>query len=850
MMNKNSILAKMILAVAIIAGLYGVLPARATGTTYFVKWDAGGANTGASWANAFTDLQSAISAAQAGDEIWVAAGTYKPTTGIDRSISFTLKNNVAVFGGFAGIETVRSQRDFATNVTVLSGDIGSVGVNTDNSYHVVVSRSTNSATILDGFTITAGNANESSSAYYSGGGMYNDGGSPTLNDVIFIGNHARLGGGIYTQCAGDGCIVDLKLTNVFLRENTAIVRGGGIATSFLPSPSSTHHLSLTNVDFISNTANRTGGGMSNDGSKLTLMNVNFSGNSALGGGGLEHLPQNTSTLTNVTFNSNSVSEGGGGMLIGAEGHILTILTNVTFSNNSSTQFGGGIANERDSDLLLTNITFKDNSAITYGGGIANGGLQGTVSTGIVSLINTTFNNNSAGSNGGAVYNESGTINLHNSILYGNPGEEIYGSATVTNSIVQGGYAGTGNSDANPLLGPLQDNGGFTKTMALLPGSPAINAGDDAKCPTTDQRGVARPQGAHCDIGAYEYNTIIPTVTLTPSITPSPTFTRTPTTTTRPDLTITDMRIELQNTNCLQPGDPLGVRVWIANNGSIAASTFVVQVNGVKQSVNGLGAGDAKSLFFAGYSNPVTAIVDATGVIAESNENNNSVTQNVPVPTPPLPCTVTPTATQTPTVTATMTKSRTPSPTPTRLRPFMRSQFLTPASLTSDFGTTLGSLPSLGLLQQTGAEDDPAAYVSFQTPNTVYMGYQSFSLPSDARTDLIASMLLQVNFKGEASTLWTWSAYDWKSAQWIPLGNSIGAKAGMWKTLLFPIRTPWRFISSHGEIRIQLKSNNASGDAKVDYEALHLTYLSIPATVTPLPTSSYKKGAPFPPTSTP
>ena len=181
---------------------------------------------------------------------------------------------------------------------------------------------------------------------------------------------------------------------------------------------------------------------------------------------------------------------------------------------------------------------------------------------------------------------------------------------------------------------------------------------------------------------------------------------------------------------------------------------------------------------------------------------------------------------------------------------MRSQILTPASLTSDFGTTSGSLPSLGLLQQTGAEDDPAAYVSFQTPNTVYMGYQSFTLPTDARPDLIGFMLLQVNFKGDISTTWTWSAYDWKSAQWIELGNSIGAKAGVWKTFLFPIRQPWRYISSKGEIRIQLKSDNASGDAKIDYEALHLTYLSIPATATPLPTPSYKKGGAYIPTPTP
>ncbi|HXF86351.1 MAG TPA: choice-of-anchor Q domain-containing protein [Anaerolineales bacterium] len=235
------------------------------------------------------------------------------------------------------------------------------------------------------------------------------------------------------------------------------------------------------------------------------MNVIFDGNTAIGGGGLSHIPFSSiaSTLTNVTFRNNSASEGGGGMVVGAEGPSLTVLTNVTFSNNSSAQYGGGAANIGDGNLILTNATFKDNTADTYGGGIANGGMPNITTTGTVSLTNTTFNANSAGTNGGAIYNESGTINLHNSILYGDLGGEIFGTANVNYSIVQGGYAGTGNLDADPLLGPLADNGGFTQTMALLPGSPAIDAGDDTNCPATDQRGVTRPQGSHCDMGAYE-----------------------------------------------------------------------------------------------------------------------------------------------------------------------------------------------------------------------------------------------------------------------------------------------------------------------------------------------------------
>ncbi|HSB02640.1 MAG TPA: CARDB domain-containing protein, partial [Anaerolineales bacterium] len=112
---------------------------------------------------------------------------------------------------------------------------------------------------------------------------------------------------------------------------------------------------------------------------------------------------------------------------------------------------------------------------------------------------------------------------------------------------------------------------------------------------------------------------------------------TPVPTPQPDLTITQMKIELQNTSCFAPGDPMGVRVWIKNNGQATALSFVVRVNGVDQTANALESGATTILFFPGYSNPVTALADATNTNAESDENNNSRSEMVPVPTPPLPC---------------------------------------------------------------------------------------------------------------------------------------------------------------------------------------------------------------------
>ena len=176
----------------------------------------------------------------------------------------------------------------------------------------------------------------------------------------------------------------------------------------------------------------------------------------------------------------------------------------------------------------------------------------------------------------------------------------------------------------------------------------------------------------------------------------------------------------------------------------------------------------------------------------------------------------------------------PTPTTPRPRPVMKSQALTPASLTTQYGATSGSISSLSLLDQTGADDNPAAYISFQTPNTLYLGYRSFSMPDDSRSNLISTMLLQVNFKSPSSTqIWTWSVYDWNKDLWIKLGDSIGVTVDQWETLLFRIPNPQGFVSPRGEIRIQLRSSNGDANAKIDYEALHITYLSIPVTPTPM-----------------
>jgi len=229
---KTKILINLICALVILFTSFGVMPLEQppaqAATIIYVKPGGGtSVGCGSSWANA-CELQTALANASAGDEIWVAAGTYKP--GTNREDTFQLISGVALYGGFAGTETAREQRDWDANSTVLSGDIGVPDDSSDNSYHIVlIGSGVDATTILDGFTITAGNADGSSSSWPNGGGMniqsYSD---PTLTNLIFIGNQAvNYGGGIYMDASSP------KLTNVIFNGNSAGDRGGGICTPTL-----------------------------------------------------------------------------------------------------------------------------------------------------------------------------------------------------------------------------------------------------------------------------------------------------------------------------------------------------------------------------------------------------------------------------------------------------------------------------------------------------------------------------------------------------------------------------------------------------------------------------------------
>ncbi len=344
----------MLTALAVMLSCIGVAPAQAAPGPRFAK--PAGVATGAcdSWANA-CDLQRALAIALevSAGAVWVMEGTYTPTTTSrdPRIATFLLTTGVSVYGGFTGTETDLGQRNPATHVTILSGEIGAAG-NSDNSYHVVTGA--NGAT-LDGFTITAGNAN-GISPYDYGGGLLHNSGALTVSNCVFSGNGAVFGGGIANAAA------TLTVTNSTFSGNNASSAGGIYSTN-------TGTLNIANSTFSGNSAAQWGGGIYNC-SMLTIANSTFSGNSAFWAGGILNCNTGTLNVANSTFSGNSAGRWGGGIY---NDSTLTI-TNSTFSGNSAAQWGGGIYNGYSGPATLRNtIVANSVSGGNCGGTFINGG---------------------------------------------------------------------------------------------------------------------------------------------------------------------------------------------------------------------------------------------------------------------------------------------------------------------------------------------------------------------------------------------------------------------------------------------------------------------------------------------
>src|SRR5215210_7889567 len=228
----------------------------------------------------------------------------------------------------------------------------------------------------------------------------------------------------------------------------------------------------------------TGGGVSNQGN-LTLDGVAVKDNTATAAGGVESFGPLNITDSTVSGNS-AITSGGGVEQFGGTANI----TNSTISGNHSADYGGGITAQGGAIMTILNSTITSNTSGRLGGGILTKGTATLVTAkNTIAAGNTLDNCDSAQLIGGIISWPGSNLEF--------PGDSC-----------------SFEVKADPKLGPLQNNGGPTDTHALLAGSPGIDTGANTGCPATDQRGVTRPQGTACDIGAFEKDTTAPTISAT------------------------------------------------------------------------------------------------------------------------------------------------------------------------------------------------------------------------------------------------------------------------------------------------------------------------------------------------
>ncbi|MHC5112556.1 MAG: hypothetical protein ACYTHJ_22070, partial [Planctomycetota bacterium] len=474
-----------------------------------------------SWEDACTDLQDALTLANAGDDIRVAQGVYRPAgPNGNRAATFQLENEVLLMGGYLGLSAGKGEdpddREIELYETILSGDLnGNDGPgfenNGENSYHVVTGDNTDESAVIDGFTITSGHAEVFGDNH--GAGMHNLNGSPTINNCTLTGNAARgdlsRGGAMYNR-GTEGNHTTPTITNCVFEGNlvesvgAATTNGWGGAMWNLFSDPFVDHCTFHENQAVGNVA--MGGAIVNTISGAVITDCSFMGNTATGlgpaggamvnGGSLVHIP----TVIDCVFIENATvpmpphNDGiGGAMANFAPVKVI----NCVFEANTSAVHGGALYND-GSNAELINCRFSGNIAGTFDNG-SGGALFNAFDSDPI-LTNCTLVNNAATSGsfspgfGGGMYNFAGSDpDVRNSILWQNAnGDGSTGEAAqifdnndstpcnplVNFTCIEGGWGGgVGNLDEDPL---------FTDVAAgdlhLQPDSPCVDEGSNAFVP--------------------------------------------------------------------------------------------------------------------------------------------------------------------------------------------------------------------------------------------------------------------------------------------------------------------------------------------------------------------------------
>ncbi len=403
-------------------------------------------------------------------------------------------SNVADHGG--GIH------NFATANLVMNGGIISHNTANQNAGGLWV----NAASMADLHDVTI----QANTAAVSGGGIYNAG-TLALREVEILENISDGipgGGGIYNISPSDPVLGDaaINMQDCLIAEND----GGGILNLGIVSMTTS-----TLRDNISSASLHPG--IENGGEMIIDLSL-ISGNQV---SGLVSGPTGVLTVTDTTITENTGGNGAGMIVAG-----VATIQRSTISNNIATFTGGGIESQ-GGNLQLFNVTISGNQAGNGGGIIRLGSPSDPMVYGTLVMSDSTVTSNQP--NG--LWDIHGGMTIKRSIVAGNVGDDCVGGVMLSDGYNLDGdgtcafFSAGDLSAVSPLLGPLADNGGPTKTHALLPGSPALDAAS-VTCSATDQRGVIRPQGASCDMGAYEEDgsgaadspdtpTPVPTATPTP-----------------------------------------------------------------------------------------------------------------------------------------------------------------------------------------------------------------------------------------------------------------------------------------------------------------------------------------------
>lgn len=437
--------------------LFTLLAGAAQAAVIYVDDSATGADDGSSWADAYTDLESALSAAALGDEVWVAEGTYTPsrqadtsdptmTTSDPRDATFWIPRGVKVYGGFDGTEGSLATRAGLFSTTILSGDIGTPNVFSDNAHRVVFytsvhngSASQGTGAVLDGFVVEEANADSTTAG---GAGVY-----------VIPGS---ISGALFSPV--------FSVANCVIRDNVSIASGAGMAaTGGLNG-------TIRDTEFLNNATGGNGGGLfvSSPSNFTLLARCRFVGNVALGNGGgfargsVSVPSPHDLDLVACVFEGNAADGRGGGVWWGTNGDADSVLrvTDCLVINNTAGSFGGGLAVQPGADLNpgtiagsvanVSSSTFADNAAVDAGGGVHAGVSASSGPDAAVSVSNTILWHNTAASD--PQINMIATVN----VVYSN---------------VEGGGTTFGNINADPKFvdRPNLD-------YRILNGSPCADAG--------------------------------------------------------------------------------------------------------------------------------------------------------------------------------------------------------------------------------------------------------------------------------------------------------------------------------------------------------------------------------------